>query len=313
MTLSDWASKTTYRFQSSQFSDALRQSVRELYAGGLRRFTPLVIGDGEMIYDHSWDALIVLDACRVDALEAVAPEYNWLPDTIPYRLSPGVRSREWLIANFSEKYYDEMADTVHVTWNAHSHYVLDSEEWQLLDEAWKDTPDFMVDPEFLTKRAIYQRRNHNSDRFIVHYQQPHAPYPKFKTERATADQRSDLENDSDDHENIWTLVRNGVLTQSELWDEYLDNLRYGLDHVETLLANLEAETTILTADHGELLGELGYYGHPRGVHHKHLRRVPWISVPTEDTRSITVGESILEGAPETELNVERRLDALGYR
>ena len=39
---------------------------------------------------------------------------------------------------------------------------------------------------------------------------------------------------------------------------------------------------VVTADHGELLGENGHWGHKIGLENTELLEVPWLKVKTED-------------------------------
>lgn len=55
---------------------------------------------------------------------------------------------------------------------------------------------------------------------------------------------------------------------------YEKNLEQVLEHVEELSNILEGKT-VVTADHGDLLGENGLYGHPGNSNLKVLRKVPW--------------------------------------
>jgi glucan phosphoethanolaminetransferase (alkaline phosphatase superfamily) len=70
-----------------------------------------------------------------------------------------------------------------------------------------------------------------------------------------------------------------------VFDLYVQNLRYVLDHVERLLNNIDAETVVLTADHGELFGEWGLYSHHACVPHPALRKVPWVRTTANDSQS----------------------------
>jgi hypothetical protein len=45
--------------------------------------------------------------------------------------------------------------------------------------------------------------------------------------------------------------------EEEIWESYIENLRYVLDHVEVLLENVDAEEVAISADHGNAKGEWG--------------------------------------------------------
>ena len=97
-----------------------------------------------------------------------------------------------------------------------------------------------------------------------------------------------------------------------MWAAYRANLRYALDDVEVLLDNLDAERVVLTADHGNGVGEFGVYGHPSDLLvPTAIRRVPWVDTTARDTGDhdpAVWGEST---TPADE-NVKEQLRALGY-
>jgi len=74
MGLSDWVAETADRMRSEGVGPGLRRGGYEFYRGSWR-----VVGSrlplGTNIYDRSWDVVVVLDACRVDVLRAVADDY----------------------------------------------------------------------------------------------------------------------------------------------------------------------------------------------------------------------------------------------
>ncbi|MFC7174344.1 hypothetical protein ACFQL0_15370 [Haloplanus litoreus] len=101
------------------------------------------------------------------------------------------------------------------------------------------------------------------------------------------------------------------MTRNEAFERYLETLRVVLDDVEVLLRNLDAETVVITADHGELFGELGAYGHPIGFPHPAVKRVPWVETSATDTGSC---EPMVEPPAEVEADdyLEDHLENLGY-
>jgi arylsulfatase A-like enzyme len=121
--------------------------------------------------------------------------------------------------------------------------------------------------------------------------------------------------DADDREptavemHPWPALRRGEADYETVWEHYLDNLRYALDEVRVLLENLDAETVVITADHGEAFGDFGAHGHPDGLLLPQIKRVPWFETTAVDRgwRQPTLDRS---DAPETE--VEEHLADLGY-
>ncbi|MFC6974514.1 hypothetical protein ACFQL1_07210 [Halomicroarcula sp. GCM10025709] len=165
-------------------------------------------------------------------------------------------------------------------------------------------PETTQVPHIVTDRAIAVGREHDFDRLVVHYTVPHYPFIGGV----------DPETELGPHQahTFPTALRDGETTIDAVWEAYLDNLRLGLDHVRTLIRNIDADNVALTADHGEALGEFGIYKHPYGVPHPRVKRVPWTETTAEDTGTHSpefeaFDESTIDGNDITE-----NLDALGY-
>jgi len=128
------------------------------------------------------------------------------------------------------------------------------------------------------------------------YMQPHHPfiYP---------DELEDL------HRNPFQYVDHPEKS-TIVWDAYISNLRFVLEYVDLLLDNLDADTVVITADHGELFGQY-LKTHPVGLPHPKLRKVPWITTTASDSKSHTPQKyDLSESVNEDE--VKNRLSDLGY-
>lgn len=288
---------------------------------------------GERIYEKEWDALILLDACRVDALRQVAPEYDFLDEAhIRSMRSAGSGSLEFMCKNFVDKYEDEVNETVYVAANGflnrafveHEYApsvavpfgwpksnVVYADDFKELTNVWdtrysehlKNVP-----PSEMTDAAIAAaRRNPTADRYIFHYTQPHMPH----IAEATEEDRSV----TDDEMNPWEHLRKGTLEYDIAWERYLDNLRLALDNVSTLLENLDAERVVISADHGEAFGEWRVHGHPTAFPHPKVKKVPWVEVTAEDTESRNPGEvpnEVNNCKTISDKTVQGQLEDLGY-
>jgi hypothetical protein len=155
-------------------------------------------------------------------------------------------------------------------------------------------------PSYVTDRAIVAGRS-DHERLVIHYFQPHGPFVRNLIEKGSS--LTEVE------DNPYKAGRRGLASDEELWSLYLDNLRLVLDSVEVLLKNLDAEKVAITADHGELLGELGQYGHFEGLPHPALKKVPWIETTARDegTRHPTEEYTV-----QKQYDVEEQLADLGY-
>jgi len=139
------------------------------------------------------------------------------------------------------------------------------------------------------------------NRLVVHYIEPHYPYYAA----AASEGRDTIEG--------WEQfpfgpLKSGEVSFERVWETYLAELRAGLDSIETLLENYDAERAVITADHGEAFGEWFGYGHRSGTVHPNVRRVPWVETDAVDTGTCKVtGESVQAGTGRA-----GKLSALGY-
>lgn len=298
---SDWISDRKTDIIENGFG-GVKRFQHDVLVELLRRGTRLTGKDtGESVLDRDWDLLIILDACRYDLFEEVVDEYPFLSSYEPF-WSAGSTSKEWIEANLDrERFGEELDEVAYVTGNPFSEGTISDSELGLLDEVWKRSWDenlSVLPPRPLTEQTVRVGRNHDFDRVIVHYMQPHFPFLD-----ALDIVPGDMETD------VWRAVYRGRLDRDAVWDAYRENLRTVLDEVEILLSNFDADRAVISSDHGNAFGEWGIYGHPGHLPLASLRRVPWAVVSAEDERTLDVEER----ADETEDDVvEERLRDLGY-
>jgi hypothetical protein len=319
------------RIRQRIYADRLTRQLYALYFLPWMTFTaryPI----GRQIYDHEWDALIVLDACRVDAMREVAPEHDFIED-VGRVVSVGSTSKEWISNTFTDRYREEIAETACVSANSWVDTVLTDEVdwgfWTATKESFlqshevfgrlmaRDTvtqADFetfesigglgagesfgVTTAEDVTDYAIDVGRRSDADRLVVHYMQPHAPYIANVNDEGNIDEVDRKPFDA---------LRAGA-DRKRIWNAYLDNLRYVLSNVERMLENLDAERVVITADHGEMFGEFGLYEHIGGIPHPALKTVPWVETSATDTHTY---EPEIETRTD-DVAVEDRLADLGY-
>lgn len=106
----------------------------------------------------------------------------------------------------------------------------------------------------------------DEDKLVSHYIQPHIPYIGQK--RLGKDIRG----------RILSKGKTGEITVSEVRKAYRSNLRLVLSEVTKLIKSFDDRRIVITADHGELLGEGNLYSHPHKFNHPVLRTVPWFEV-----------------------------------
>ncbi len=316
MTFADWLRNTKQHLHRSGLRKGGKAAASEFYTGAaLRVFNRIPGTFRNHVFDEQWDVCVVLDACRYDAFCAVAPEYEWLPDEPASIKSMGSMSEEWMQASFHDGWADEMAETGHITWNAYSNFNLDADDWAFLDEVWTrewDDDRGLLPPRAITEQAIRRWREDEPERMLVHYMQPHTPYRQLADDGVIEPLSHECVGDKDEQGRltVWKLLRRGEISHDRAWGAYLDNLRWVLDDIETLVENIDADRVVITADHGDCFGEWGgIYGHPKGVPAPELVTVPWAETTARDTHTLHPAESDDESV---ETDAEERLEALGY-
>lgn len=265
------------------------------------------------VYDEDWDVLVILDGCRFDTFV----ELHGFEGTLESRRSPGSASWEFLSENFGGR---ECHDTVYVTANPHW-YKLDRSTFHavvdLLDSEW-DEELMTVRPESVVRRTLEAAEQYPNKRFVVHFMQPHFPFigPRGQSIRQKG-LTVHLDEDSSDDPNVWVATRKNQVEIEAVREAYRENLRIVLEAVDDLLDGL-AGRTVVTSDHGNLLGErlrpipVRGFGHPPGLYAPELVNVPWHVIPAESRREITADPPReYDDDPDSE-TVSERLRALGY-
>ncbi len=305
-------------------TDAAATAVRSLCHAGLgavREFawrTALSLRrppEPDPVLAADWDLLVVLDACRADVFSEVAadhPSESLHPGET--RISPASSSVGWLEAVFGDADPGELENLAYVSGNPYTDRVLDGAEFSAVEEVWREGWDDdlgTVPPEPITDRAIELGRAGGFDRLVVHYMQPHFPAiaPGLS---GGGDEGVSLSAFGDEPMSIWEALRFGRVSERTVRERYRANLAYVFGEVEELLSNVESERAVITADHGNAIGEYGIYGHPGGVSLPCLREVPWCVTTATDRGTREPDDSTTAGSEPT-TTVDERLERLGYR
>lgn len=272
--------------------------------------------DGVDVMAEDWDNLLLLDGCRVDAYT----ESEGRPDDpLETRFSRASTSQTFIERNFNGR---ELHDTVYVTANP---YVKDLDLGvfhtvvNVLDE-WDDDLQ-TVPPAAVTLAARAAHDRYPEKRLIVHFMQPHYPFIG-PTGRELTHRGYHLEHDGELPPSVWRVLQYGYegyedVTHDRVWNAYIENLEIVLEHVDELLDTLVGRT-VISADHGNLLGERVWpiparaYGHPKGLRAPELVEVPWHVIEDEE-RKFVVSEPPINAAERVDGDVEAQLKALGYR
>lgn len=231
---------------------------------------------GINIFDEDWDNLIILDACRYDAFADLAD----LPGRLESRYSRGSATYNFIRANFTDKHAH---DTVYVSANAWFLKLKDQISAEVHDfidlQYGEDEEDIewvhedlvAVSPETVTEAAVEANEDYPQKRLIVHYIQPHHPFVGPTGREHFIQQSSSLID----------VVEASDCSDELLWQAYKENLELVLPEVERLMRSLPGKT-IVTADHGEMLGDrhdyvpVRDYGHHKGIFNDATVEVPWL-------------------------------------
>lgn len=245
--------------------------------------------------ETDWDILLVLDACSVDVLRAVA---DWPVETVR---SPASCTPEWLDAVDRSGVFE----TAHVV-SANAQYTKTNPA-ETLERYWESHWDddlSTVRPEPVLNRVDSLAGKQPT---VAHLQQPHWPYvAKLGQQWKIAyPDIGPWSTENGDIDSLQVAMARGHVDLSMARQAYQASVRSIWGTIRPYLNRWDEEsrTVIVTADHGETfgrLGELGFYEHPCGCHIPPLVDVPWIEI-TQDTH-----------ANRTEPMVEDRLKALGY-
>lgn len=324
--LKEYYNFTKEIYESRGINGILYESIDYMHESFIRTFiNPIIKNKQEYVLDKEWDVLIILDACRVDLLEEVAEDYDFI-ETPPHNTmwSAGSYSEGWLKNNFTgEKYNDyksDMENMIYVSGNPFTGDVLDDKKFQKLDNVWKygwNTDDGYMPPDIITDKSISYYRNENPDRMIIHYMQPHIPFITESKSGYTVNTDIGYRIDKNkfasprklNEKSPWKLYADSEIQHDEIWGAYKSTLHFVLQSVEKLLKNIDAEKVIISADHGESLGKFGIYGHKRDLQIKSLRNVPWVQTNATNIENYEPPEYDNQKLD----NKEEQLEALGYK
>lgn len=272
-------------------------------------------GSGVDIMEEDWDNLILLDACRYDYFET----YTSFEGELSRVVSKGRGSWEFIRENFVGR---ELHDTVYVTANPHAERLEQDVFFTVktvLDE-W-DPDAGTVPPDSVTEAGIETQEQYPNKRLIIHYMQPHTPHlgetarnlqTEYRQNKHLRFREGSNTEGRDEEIKIFDLYRDGQITRSELRESYRETLQIVEPYVKDLISELNGKT-VISADHGENLGESKYgmtlTGH--GPNSKEVRFVPWMELPYEERKTTEKDSPIGFQYLETEY-VEDRLADLGY-
>lgn len=113
----------------------------------------------------------------------------------------------------------------------------------------------------------------------------------------------------------WAALEEGDITEEEIKQAYSETLDIVISEAMELIEILDGKS-IVTADHGEMLGERGLiqkrYAHPHDIYNDQLRIVPWFTPPFSSRRDV-IAESPIWFENIDDDTLDERLRSLGYK
>ena len=326
MTLADLIRETKDYATNKSPSTALRVLAQNSMRGTAVRLAMLqgAFGEFETVLDDDWDLFIVLDACRYDLMREVADDFDFIESLRPH-WSYAASSQDWIQKTFMdsnlpleervevslkllrEPYqnhllaeYCEMrdvSDVAYITANPQCS-MLESEQFVRFEEVWEsrwqDTDNGTIHPRAVTEKTVETMREDNPGKTVAHYMQPHGSFRL-----------------SEEPGHPWTKLQVGERDFETTWEYYRDNLEWVLEELELLLTNVDAEKVVISADHGNSMGEYGFYGHRPYLPLKGMRQVPWAEATATDHGTYDPETDSETESPDT--TREEMLKALGYK
>lgn len=260
-------------------------------------------------------AIVVLDSCRYDYFQEEVEDF--LSGELQPAYTSATATMNYIQTIWDKKQYDLTyitglsAPTDHAFERKDKKY-RPSRHFSDFVHVWKACEKKelgAVPPEEITKAALRQ----SDDKMVVHYVQPHAPYIGEHRLRTEDDTTWD-ESLHDIYEKIGRHDMNKKeISDREIKKAYRSNLRRALASIRELVAQLD-RPIVVTADHGEMLGEGNRYIHG-GNPTTQICKLPWYVV--DDSIIGTSEENNVEGVNEkdieiTDQDVEKQLKDLGY-
>ncbi|MFB6200101.1 MAG: hypothetical protein ABEJ83_04430 [Candidatus Nanohaloarchaea archaeon] len=223
---------------------------------------PKIEEEPKPIDEKDWDNLIILDACRYDIYKEVTGR------DIEKRISVASFTSQYTEKTFST---GDWTDTVFVSANGfHADKTIQDltgrenifyERWSCIGDKW-DEDILGVSPSDVIEDAETANKLFPSKNLIVHFGQPHQWF---------------LDEDGElvfRPETNYRVGNNGLADREQTIYYYKESIKRALEEIAQFLPKLEGKT-VISADHGEVLGENQVYGHFKSSKAKALREVPW--------------------------------------
>lgn len=281
--------------------------------------------------DNEEFVLVILDACRYDFFDEIYEDY--LIGDLDRVWASGRWTAEYCERTWTEKYDLTYINSIPVFsdfyFELRNMDFCPSDHIENLVHMWEHEWDSCLGttpPEAITDETLRHANADRPTRIVAHYAQPHVPY--IGEERIEAwdaevaantetDELRDLFEEGSERPTQVVLekIRNGEISDRQLKRAYQSNLDYVMSEVVRLVERINCPV-VVTADHGEHLGENGYYLHEEDS--VYVRQVPWLVMNENEIGTVTNAKEFSNShSPSTysgsESEVEEQLRHLGYK
>lgn len=236
-------------------------------------------------------SMIMLDACRFDFFQENYSDYFQGRLTKAY--TPTKFTPDWFDLFWNDYYNMTFYNAVEIAMWGDVNYTPEEHFQEVIWCHENVGTNKIQDPWFLNSKIEESLEKDLPRKKLIRYLLPHAPYLGTELE--------DISKGEGQKRNLEKAFKAGTITEEDLKKAYRKNLRTGLAAARDLCEFLP-EPIIITADHGEYLGD-----NPRDERLLHgrympdgpeINAVPWFEV--KETKNIHEEE------------VRNRLEALGY-
>lgn len=234
---------------------------------------PKYEGQPESIFEAGeWDNCFILDACRIDL-------YNEAFTDAEKRVSVGSSSADYVARTYSK---GDFSDVVYVSGNPHTSKEkfkeltgrdpvnVFHEIFQTWDTDWVEG-EGRPSTEAIIRDARTAKKLFPDKKLVVHFMKPHHPFENFDVSGFDKPLKGNYK------ESVWAYGELGEISWDQIWNGYKHNLKNIMNDVIPLANELKG-VTVLTSDHGNLVGENGMGHHPGNRNEKPLREVPWVKL-----------------------------------
>lgn len=240
----------------------------------------IVMFMNERIHTEDWNILIILDAMRYDFFK----RYNTLEGTLEEVSSGATCTTDWLHFNFTEK-YPYLYYSANPICNSKIPVAgfRGGDHFRRVVDVWKthfNKEYNTVLPQDLTNEAIPAL---GQEKVILHYMQPH--FPDIGESRVFRNSMWAPTPPNVGHLDAFKYYR--IAKLEDIKRAYTENVQAVLEEVNRLVTYIrKTQKVVITADHGELLGEAGMRGHPCTTPHPLLFLVTWFTVDPKEQGGI---------------------------